>query len=116
MLNSKVVFTFFAFDPKHFFGEMWSKMSKLSALRLTLVASLIRISRIQYCCSLFCFRLEMPFLGKFGPKNQNYQLKLKFGTYTNSNLQSSMVISTSSAFDWKYHFWANLVQKVKVIS
>ena len=29
----------------------------------------------------FCFRKETPFLGKIGPKNQNYQFKLKFGTY-----------------------------------
>ena len=28
----------------------------------------------------FCFRPETPFLGKFGPKNQNCQFKLKFGT------------------------------------
>ena len=24
-----------------------------------------------------CFRPELPFLGEFGPKNQNYQFKLK---------------------------------------
>ena len=28
----------------------------------------------------FCFTLETPFLGKFGPKNQNRQFKQKFGT------------------------------------
>ena len=28
----------------------------------------------------FCFAPELPFLGKFGLKNQNYQFKLKFGT------------------------------------
>ena len=33
----------------------------------------------------------MPFLGKFGPKNQNCQFKLKFGTKTNSNEQNSFV-------------------------
>ena len=31
--------------------------------------------------SFFCFRLEKPFLGEFGPKNQNCQFKLKLGTY-----------------------------------
>ena len=45
---------------------------------------------------LFCFPLEIPFLGKFGPKSQNCQFKLKFGTCTNSNLQNSMVIVTFS--------------------
>ena len=29
----------------------------------------------------FCFGLETPILGKFGPTNQNCQFKLKFGTY-----------------------------------
>ena len=33
----------------------------------------------------FSLRLGMSFLGKFGPKSQNCQFKLKFGTYTNSN-------------------------------
>ena len=28
-------------------------------------------------------KLEISFLGKFSPKNQNCQFKLKFDTYTN---------------------------------
>ena len=36
----------------------------------------------------FCFRTEIPFLGKFAPKNQNYQFELKFGTCTNLNMQN----------------------------
>ena len=39
-----------------------------------------------------CFRLEIPFLGQFGPKNQNCKIKLKFGAWTNSNMKNSMVI------------------------
>ena len=66
--------------------------------------------------NFFCFSVEILFLGKFGPKNQNYQFKLKFGTYTNSNMHNSVVIFTFSVFDWKYPFWANLVQKVKTVS
>ena len=68
------------------------------------------------CFHFLCFWPEIPFLGKFGPKNQNYQFKLKFGTYTNSNMQNSMVMFIFFVFDWKYPFWANLVQKVKIIS
>ena len=33
-------------------------------------------------------------MGKLGPKNQNCQFKLKYGTETNSNMQNSMVIFT----------------------
>ena len=39
------------------------------------------IFRIQWWCLLNCFRPEIPFLGKFGPKIQNCHFKLKFGTY-----------------------------------
>ena len=63
----------------------------------------------------FRFRPQIPFLGKFGPKNQNCQFILKFGTWTNSNLQNSMAIFNFSAFDWNYPFWANLVQIIKII-
>ena len=77
---------------------------------------LIRICRIQWCCSFSCFWVEIPFLGKFGPKNQNCHFKLKFGTYTNSNMQNSMVMFIFLVFAWKYPFWANLVQKIKIVT
>ena len=41
-----------------------------------LVSTLIRIHRIQWWSEFFCFRLEIPFLGIFGSKNQNRQFKL----------------------------------------
>ena len=37
----------------------------------------------------------------FGPKNQNVKFKLKFGTYTNSNMQNSMALFTFSVLDMK---------------
>ena len=64
----------------------------------------------------FFFWVEIPFLGKFGPKNHNCHFKLKFGTYTNSNMQNSMVMFIFLVFDRKYPFLANLVEKVKIIS
>ena len=85
---------------------------KIVSLRVNLLARLIQMCRFQWCCSFVLFWTG----NTFGPKNQNYQFKLKFGTYTNSNMQNSMVIFTFSVFDRKYSFWANLVQKVKIIS
>ena len=41
-----------------------------------------------------CFRLEIPFLGKFGPKNKNCLFKLKFGTRTNSDMQNLLMMFT----------------------
>ena len=35
---------------------------------------------------------------------------------TYSNMQNSMVVFTFSVTDWKYHFWENFVQKIKVVS
>ena len=59
--------------------------------------------------AIFLFLPEIPFLGNFGPKTQNYEFKLKFDTSIISNSQKSMVMFIFSAFDRKYSFWANLV-------
>ena len=75
----------------------------------------IGICRIQWLCSLFRFRPQIPFLGKFGPKNQNCQFILKFGTWTNSNIQNSMAMFNFSAYYCNYSFLANLVQLIKIV-
>ena len=131
MQNSMVMFTFSVFDWKYHF---WVNLvQKVKIVSWNLLLRLIRICIIQWWCSLFLFSVEnalpgqiwsklsiftaffvsdqkCPFLGKFGPKNQNHQFKLKFGTYINSNMQSSMVMLTFSGFDRQYPFWANLIQ------
>ena len=58
----------------------------------------------------------MSFLAKFGPKSQNYQFKLKFGTYTNWNMQNSMELFTFFVFNQKCFFWADLGQNVKIVN
>ena len=65
-------------------------------------------------CSVFNWKYL--FLGKFGPKIQNYQFKLKFCTYTNSNMQNSMVMFTFPVFDWKILFFGKSGQKIKIVS
>ena len=65
----------------------------------------------QTSAIIFCFWLETPILGKFGQENQNCLLKLKFGTYANSNMQNLVVMFTFSIFDRNYPFWTNLVKK-----
>ena len=59
---------------------------------------------------------KTPYLGKFGPKNQNYQFKLKFGTKTNLNKQNSMALFTFSGLEQNHPPWANLIQKIKIVS
>ena len=76
---------------------------------------LIWICKILVILTFFCFRTKITFLGKFSPKNQNCQFILKFVTRTNSNRQNSIVMFSLSVADWNYLFWANLVQKIKVV-
>ena len=91
MQSPMVVFTFCVLDWKHpFWANLVQKLNIVS-LSWNLVSILIRICRIQFCLHCLYFRMETPFLGRFGPKNQNCQFKLKFGTYTNSNMQNSAV-------------------------
>ena len=75
MQNSMAVFTFFVFDQKCLFWANLVHTVKIVSLRLNLVASLIRICRIQWCCSLFLFSTGNGLLGKFGPKSQNVSLR-----------------------------------------
>ena len=58
-------------------------------------------------------RLKAPFLSKFGPKNQNLQFKLRFGTQPNSTRRNSMVIFTFSVVDRKHPFFGESVPKIQ---
>ena len=62
------------------------------------------------------FGPEIPFLRKFGPKYQICHFKLKFGMFSNSNMENSIMMFNFSNFDWKYPFWVNLVKKIKIVS
>ena len=92
-----------------------ARKNKIVSLSWNLVPILIRICGIQWWCSLFCLRSEIPFLGKFDPKYQNFQYKLKFGTWTNSNMQNALVMFTFPVFIWNYPFWAKLSRKNKIV-
>ena len=66
MQVSVVMFTFSIFDRKYSF---WSKKIKIvSSISWYLVPRRIWICKIPWWCSLFCFRTEIPFLGKFSLK------------------------------------------------
>ena len=67
----------FFFDQKYHFRANFVQNVKIISLSWNLVPRLIWICKIQWCCWL-CFRLEIPFLGKFGPKYQNRQFKVNF--------------------------------------
>ena len=71
--------------------------------------------------TFFAFDWKYLFLGKFGPRNQNYNLKiitykLKFVDKPNSTMQNSMMQLTVFVFHWECPFWADFVQNVKIVS
>ena len=55
--------------------------------------------------------MEMLFLDKLCPKNQNCQYKPKFDAKTNSNMNNSMVMFFLSALARKYPFWWQVLSK-----
>ena len=117
MQNSMMLFIFLLFQWKYPFWANLVQKFKIVTLSWNLVAKLIGTCRIQWWCSFFFrFWVEIALMGKFGPKYQNCHFKLKFGTYSNSRMQNSMMLFIFLVFQWKYPFWANLVQKIKIVT
>ena len=94
MQNSMIMLTFPAFDHKY--PSRANLVQKFKIVQ----------SEIDW--------IQLPFLGKFGPKNHKSQFKLKIGTYTNSNMKNSMVIFIFFCIFIKYLFVENLFQKLKL--
>ena len=116
MHNSIMLFSFLFLSGNTLFGQILSKKSKLSVESEIWQLDYFEYAEFSDAAHFFCFSVEIPFLAKFGPQNQNSRFKLKFGTYTNSNMQNSMVMFIYFVFDDKQPFWANLVQNIKIIS
>ena len=93
---------FSVLDRKHLCWANLAKNIKIVSLSWNLVdRPAIRICRVQWWRSLFSvFDPQISLLGKFGPK-KIYQFELKLGTYTNLNMQNSMVMFTFSIIDRK---------------
>ena len=98
MQNSIVVFTFAVLDWKCPFRANLVQKVKIIILSWNLVASLIWLYRTRWCCSLFWFLTGDTLFMQILFKNGSCQFKLKFGTQTNSIMQSSIVMFTFSIF------------------
>ena len=99
MQNSVVMLNFFfVLDRKYPFLRNLVQKVKILSLNWSLVRGLIWLCRFGGDAHFFCFRLEIPILGKFCPENQNYQFKLKFSTYTNLNMHNLLVMLTFFCF------------------
>ena len=66
-------------------------------------------------CNFSVFDRKFPFWANLVRKIRIVSLA-EIGTYTDSNMQNSMVVFTFSVLDGKHPFWANLVQKITIVS
>ena len=108
---------FFVFDWNYPFWANLIQKIKIVNWSWNLVLTLIRIpAEFNSGVYFVCVRLEIPFLDTLGPKNQNRQFMLKFGTSTNSNMQNVMALFNFFVLDRKHPFWTNLIQKIRIFS
>ena len=64
--------------------------------------------------SILCFRLEIPFLGKFDKKKKNGHFKLEISIQTNLNMENLMVMFIVSHFDQEYPFFENFLKNLNL--
>ena len=79
--KSVAMFNFSVFDLK---DPIWENLVQNSEWFIKSEISNLdnfKCAEFSWDVQFICFRLEIPFLGKFGSKTQTCQFKLKFGTY-----------------------------------
>ena len=116
MRNSMIMFTFFVLEWKYPFWANLVQKIKIASLSWNLAPTLIRICRIQWWCLFFLCFIGNTLFGQVWPKKSKLLVEVKIWYLHNSNMQNSIMLFSFFVFEWKYPFWANLVQKVKIIS
>ena len=112
-----VIFPFSVFDQKCLFWANLVQKVKIISLGWNLIPQLIRICRIQRWCSLFSFSIKNILFGQIW--SEMWKLSV-----LRLNLVASLIrvcriqwcCSLSFVSDQKYLFWANLVQKFKILN
>ena len=89
-----VSFAFSVFDRFPFFWVNLVQKIKIVGLNWNLVRRLICICKNNRDVHFSCYWLKIPFLGKFSPKNQKCEFKIKIDTNTISNMQNSLILFT----------------------
>ena len=72
--------TFLGFEPKYLFRAYLVQIFKFVCSGKNLLPRLFEYAELNDSVLSICFRLEIPFLGMFGPKTENCQFQLKFDT------------------------------------
>ena len=108
MQNSMALFTFFVLYWKYPFCA--NLMQRNQNFKFKLKVGTYTNSNTQNPFFFFFF-----FDTVLERKRLNRQFKLKFDTWANSNTQNLMVVFIL-CFRLQILFWANLVQKIKIVS
>ena len=116
MQNSMMLLTIFIPTGNTIFRKISSRRSKSLVQAEIWYLHLSEHVEFNGDALFSCFSSKIPFSDKFSPESQNYQFKLKFSTYNNSNMKTSIPLFTFFVIDQKLSFWANQVQKLKIIS
>ena len=96
MLNLMVLFTFSTLGRRYPFWANLVQQIIIFLIGWSFIPGLIKIVEFGDDVYFVCLGPEIPFLGKFGPKIQNYLFKLKFGMKTISNLPDLVVLCHKS--------------------
>ena len=115
MLNPSAVITFSLLYRKYHYWAILVQNLKYGEKGEIWYLDQLEQAKIYSDDDLFFFRLEIPFLGKFAQKSQNYLFKAKLENLNNFHKLNSIVMFTFSAIDWKYSFGVNLIQKFKIV-
>ena len=107
---------FLVFEWKYLFWANLVLKIEIAISSWNLVPTLIRISRLQWCCSFFLYLIGNTLFGQIWSKKSKLSVEAEIWYLLNSSMQNSMVMFILSVFDWKYPFWVNLVKKIKIIS
>ena len=99
-------------------GNILSEQARSKNQKLLVEAEFCYLdySNMQNSMAMFAFSTfhrKYLFWGKFGPKTQNCQFKLKPSTQTNLNMQNSMVVFTFSFLDHKIPFLGKFGPKIQ---
>ena len=113
-LLKNTAYIYSVLDWRYSFWVNLVQKFKIISLGWNLVPRLFEYAKVNGVVRSFRFRPETPFLNKFGPKNQNCQFELKFGNYTNSNMQNSMMVFAFPVLTGNSHFRQIWSQNLKL--
>ena len=110
------IFVFFFLDQKYSCPINFVQQFKTVSLSWNLVPKLIQYAKFHCDVHLICSFTGNRLFRRLSSKMKYCSFKVKPGTLTNSNMQNSIVKFIFSVLNWKYPFWEDLIQQIKIVS